>query len=123
MRSVGVGRKASFGDATAFGVDRAARDLTPRLILRLHAPTRPYLDQAPGSTAPRPMHLAEEDEFITKDAQARIKAAVAGVPSVTVYLYQARTTHSRATPGCTTMPRRQRSQNGRTLPSSRTISA
>jgi hypothetical protein len=116
MRSVGVGRKASFGDATAFGVDRAARDLTPRLILRLHAPTRPYLDQAPGSTAPRPMHLAEEDEFITKDAQARIKAAVAGVPSVTVYLNQARTTHSRATPGCTTMPEKQRRHMGAPTP-------
>jgi carboxymethylenebutenolidase len=38
-------------------------------------------------TAPLLMHLAEEDEFISKDAQARIKAALAEVPSTTVYSY------------------------------------
>ena len=33
------------------------------------------------------MHLAEDDGFISKDAQVRIKVALAAVPSTTVYLY------------------------------------
>ena len=33
------------------------------------------------------MHLAEEDEFISKAAQAQIKAALAKKPSATVYSY------------------------------------
>jgi carboxymethylenebutenolidase len=33
------------------------------------------------------MHVAEEDEFISKAAQAAIKAAVAKKPNVTVYSY------------------------------------
>ena len=33
------------------------------------------------------MHLAEEDEYISKDAQARIKAALAPLPNATVYSY------------------------------------
>jgi carboxymethylenebutenolidase len=33
------------------------------------------------------MHLGEEDEFISKDAQAQIKAALAGKPNVTIYSY------------------------------------
>ena len=33
------------------------------------------------------MHLAEEDEFISKPAQAQIKAALAGKPNATVYSY------------------------------------
>jgi carboxymethylenebutenolidase len=49
--------------------------------------TERYLDEARGITAPLLMHLAEEDEFISKDAQARIKAALAEVPSATVYSY------------------------------------
>ena len=31
--------------------------------------------------------LAEEDEFISKDAQARIKAALADVPNAKIYSY------------------------------------
>ena len=49
--------------------------------------TERYLDEAPGITAPSPMHLAEEDEFIDKDAQAQIKGALASVPSATIYSY------------------------------------
>jgi carboxymethylenebutenolidase len=49
--------------------------------------TESYLGEARAITAPLLMHLAEEDEFISKDAQARIKAALAGVPSATVYSY------------------------------------
>jgi carboxymethylenebutenolidase len=33
------------------------------------------------------MHLGEEDEFISKAAQAQIKAALAGRPTATVYTY------------------------------------
>jgi carboxymethylenebutenolidase len=49
--------------------------------------TESYLGEARGITAPLLMHLAEEDEFISKDAQARIKAALADVPSATIYSY------------------------------------
>jgi carboxymethylenebutenolidase len=49
--------------------------------------TESYLDEANAITAPLLMHLAEEDEYISKDAQARIKAALARVPSATVYSY------------------------------------
>jgi carboxymethylenebutenolidase len=33
------------------------------------------------------MHLAEEDEFISKEAQAKIKAALADKPNVEIYSY------------------------------------
>jgi carboxymethylenebutenolidase len=49
--------------------------------------TESYLDEAHAITAPLLMHLAEEDEYISKDAQVRIKAALASVPSATVYSY------------------------------------
>ena len=38
--------------------------------------TEKYLDEVGGLTAPLLMHLAEEDEFISKAAQAAIKAAL-----------------------------------------------
>jgi carboxymethylenebutenolidase len=49
--------------------------------------TEKYLDEAGGLNAPILMHLAEEDEFITKPAQAQIKAALAMKPNATVYSY------------------------------------
>ncbi|HWF93881.1 MAG TPA: dienelactone hydrolase family protein [Xanthobacteraceae bacterium] len=49
--------------------------------------TESYLDEAEAITAPLLMHLAEEDEYISRDAQARIKAALASVPSATIYSY------------------------------------
>jgi carboxymethylenebutenolidase len=49
--------------------------------------TERYLDEARGVTAPLLMHLAEEDEFISKDAQAQIKAAFAGMSNVRIYSY------------------------------------
>lgn len=49
--------------------------------------TERYLDEAHAITAPLLMHLAEEDEFISKDAQAQIKAALANVPGAIVYSY------------------------------------
>src|ERR1700739_2667761 len=49
--------------------------------------TEKYLGEADGLTAPLLMHLAEEDEFISKAAQAQIKAALAKKPNTTVYSY------------------------------------
>ncbi len=83
--------------------------------------TESYLGEAQHVTAPLLMHLAEEDEFISKDAQARIKAALADVPSAGVYSYPgcnhafARHTGLSTTPG----PRPWRT--GEPRPSSRSI--
>jgi carboxymethylenebutenolidase len=49
--------------------------------------TEKYLGELDGLTAPLLMHVAEEDEFISKAAQAEIKAAVAKKPHTTVYSY------------------------------------
>jgi carboxymethylenebutenolidase len=49
--------------------------------------TEKYLGEVDGLHAPLLMHLAEEDEFISKAAQAEIKAALARKPSATVYSY------------------------------------
>jgi carboxymethylenebutenolidase len=49
--------------------------------------TEKYLGEVDGLSAPLLIHLAEEDEFIPKAAQAEIKAALAGKPDTTVYSY------------------------------------
>ena len=49
--------------------------------------TEKYLGEADNLSAPLLMHLAEEDEFISKSAQTEIKAALAGKPNATVYSY------------------------------------
>jgi carboxymethylenebutenolidase len=49
--------------------------------------TEKYLGEVNGLNAPLLMHLAEEDEFISKSAQAEIKKAPAGKPKATVYSY------------------------------------
>ena len=49
--------------------------------------TEKYLGEVDGLHAPLLMHLAEEDEFISKAAQAEIKAALATKPNTTVYSY------------------------------------
>jgi carboxymethylenebutenolidase len=49
--------------------------------------TEKYLGEINGLHAPMLMHLAEEDEFISKAAQAEIKAALAKKPNTTVYSY------------------------------------
>ncbi len=49
--------------------------------------TEKYLGEVGGLHAPLLMHLAEEDEFISKPAQTEIKAALAGKPNATVYSY------------------------------------
>jgi len=50
--------------------------------------TEKYLDEADKITAPMVMHLAEEDEFISKEAQTEIKAALSNKPNVEVYSYR-----------------------------------
>ena len=49
--------------------------------------TEKYLGEIAGLHAPLLMHLGEEDEFISKTAQAEIKAALARKPNATVYSY------------------------------------
>jgi carboxymethylenebutenolidase len=49
--------------------------------------TEKYLGEIGGLNAPLLMHLAEEDEFISKAAQAEIKAALVEKPNATVYSY------------------------------------
>jgi len=49
--------------------------------------TEQYLVEAPGLTGPLLMHLAEEDEFISKDAQRAIIAALKDKPNVTIHTY------------------------------------
>jgi carboxymethylenebutenolidase len=49
--------------------------------------TEKYLAEVNGLNASLLMHLGEEDEFISKSAQAEIKAALAGKPNATVYSY------------------------------------
>jgi carboxymethylenebutenolidase len=51
------------------------------------ADTEKYLGEVGNLSAPLLMHLGEEDEFISKPAQAEIKAALAGKPNATVYSY------------------------------------
>jgi carboxymethylenebutenolidase len=51
------------------------------------ADTEKYLSEVDNLRAPILMHLGEEDEFISKAAQAEIKGALAGKPNATVYSY------------------------------------
>jgi carboxymethylenebutenolidase len=45
------------------------------------------LDEADGLKAPLLMHVAEEDKFVSKEAQAAIAAKMATVPGVTAHFY------------------------------------
>lgn len=49
--------------------------------------TENYLDEAAAVTAPMLIHLGEEDEFISKDAQKKIKEAFSFNPHVTIHSY------------------------------------
>ena len=51
------------------------------------AETEKYLGEVDNLSAPLLMHLGEEDEFISKAAQAQIKAALADKPNAIVYSY------------------------------------
>ena len=65
----------------------AARYVVDAAVVYHGGDTEKYLDEIDGLDAPLLMHLAEEDEFISKPAQAAIKAALASKPNATVYSY------------------------------------
>src|SRR5277367_5594915 len=75
-----LGALMVFLTAVRYGVDAA--------VAYHGGDTEKYLGEIDGLHAPMLMHLAEEDEFISKAAQADIKAALAKKPSTTVYSYQ-----------------------------------
>jgi carboxymethylenebutenolidase len=60
--------------------------------------TEKYVDEARHINGPLLYHLAGEDEYIGKDAQAAITAALSGKPEVQVYTYPGRN-HAFARPG------------------------
>jgi len=74
-----LGGLMTFLTAVRYGVDAA--------VVYHGGDTEKYLGEVDGLHAPLLMHLAEEDEFISKPAQAKIKAALARRPTATVYSY------------------------------------
>ena len=74
-----LGGLMTFLTAVRYGVDAA--------VVYHGGDTEKYLAEVNGLDAPLLMHLAEEDEFISKPAQAEIKAALASKPNATVYSY------------------------------------
>ena len=74
-----LGGLMTFLTAVRYGVDAA--------VVYHGGDTEKYLGAVNGLDAPMLMHLAEEDEFISKPAQAEIKAALARKPNATVYSY------------------------------------
>src|SRR6266571_3883771 len=74
-----LGALMVFLTAVRYGVDAA--------VAYHGGDTEKYLGEIDGLHAPMLMHLAEEDEFISKAAQAKIKAALAKKPNTTVYSY------------------------------------
>ncbi len=65
----------------------AARETIDAAVAYHGGDTESYLGEAGAIAAPMLMHLAEEDEFISKEAQAKIKAALADKPNVEIYSY------------------------------------
>ena len=74
-----LGGLMTFLTAARYGVDTA--------IVYHGGDTEKYLGEVNGLHAPLLMHLAEEDEFISKAAQAEIKTALTSKPNATVYSY------------------------------------
>jgi carboxymethylenebutenolidase len=74
-----LGGLMTFLTAARYGVDAA--------VAYHGGDTEKYLGEVGSLNAPLLMHLAEEDEFISKSAQAEIKAALAKKPNATVYSY------------------------------------
>jgi carboxymethylenebutenolidase len=74
-----LGGLMTFLTAARYGVDAA--------VAYHGGDTEKYLGEVNGLHAPLLMHLAEEDEFISKSAQAEIRAALAGKPNAAVYSY------------------------------------
>jgi carboxymethylenebutenolidase len=74
-----LGGLMNFLTAVRYGVDAA--------VVYHGGDTEKYLGEVNGLDAPLLMHLAEEDEFISKSAQAEIKEALASKPNAIVYSY------------------------------------
>jgi carboxymethylenebutenolidase len=74
-----LGGLMTFLTAARFGIDAA--------VAYHGGDTEKYLDEADRLDAPMLMHLGEEDEFISKAAQAKIKSALAGKSDTTIYSY------------------------------------
>src|SRR6266404_2831353 len=74
-----LGALMTFLTAVRYGVDAA--------VAYHGGDTEKYLGEVDGLDAPLLMHLAEEDEFISKAAQAEIKTALARKSKATVYSY------------------------------------
>jgi carboxymethylenebutenolidase len=74
-----LGGLMTFLTAARYGVDAA--------VVYHGGDTEKYLGEINGLDAPLLMHLAEEDEFISKPAQAEIKKALASKAKATVYSY------------------------------------
>jgi carboxymethylenebutenolidase len=74
-----LGGLMTYLTAVRYGVDAA--------VAYHGGDTEKYLDEVKRLDAPLLMHLAEEDEFISRSAQAEIKTALASKPNATVYSY------------------------------------
>src|SRR5579864_5307895 len=74
-----LGGLMTFLTAARYGIDAA--------VVYHGGDTEKYLGEVNGLNAPLLMHLAEEDEFISKSAQTEIKTALARKPNATVYSY------------------------------------
>ena len=74
-----LGGLMTFLTAVRYGVDAA--------VVYHGGDTEKYLGEVNGLNAPLLMHLAEEDEFISKSAQVEIKKALATKTNATVYSY------------------------------------
>jgi carboxymethylenebutenolidase len=74
-----LGGLMTFLTAVRYGVDAA--------VAYHGGDTEKYLGEINGFVSPLLMHLGEEDEFISKPAQAEIKAALASKRNATVYSY------------------------------------
>jgi carboxymethylenebutenolidase len=65
----------------------AARYSVDAAVVYHGGDTERYLGEVDGLNAPLLMHLAEEDEFISRAAQGEIKTALASKPNATVCSY------------------------------------
>jgi carboxymethylenebutenolidase len=65
----------------------AARSKVDAAVAFHGGDTEKYLDEADSISAPFLMHLAGADEFISTEAQAKIKEAFAGKPNVEIHTY------------------------------------
>lgn len=74
-----LGGLMTFLTAVRHGVDAA--------VVYHGGDTEKYLGEVDGLHGPLLMHLGEEDEFISRPAQAEIKAALAKKPKAIIYSY------------------------------------